>query len=207
MKTSEQLGELATAMAKAQGAIQDAEKSSDNPFFKSKYADLAEVLGQIRPIFSANDLSLSQWPELEGEGWVGCTTRVMHTSGQWMESTMSMPVQAKNVAQESGSVITYMRRYMAAAVAGIAQVEDDANQAKSKGEELAPPTKTKGWYNSFEQDADQIRSQLHAGQTPVQILTELRKSYKLARKVTDQVEALAAEANTPANGPLEDVPF
>ena len=191
MKTSEQLNELATALSKAQGEISDAEKSSDNPFFKSKYADLAEVLGQIRPIFSANGLSIIQLPSLEAEGHVAVNTMLLHSSGQWVQDAMSMPVQGKNVAQESGSVITYMRRYAAAAVAGIAQVDTDANQAAKKGEalsEVAP----KEWYNTVEEDKDAIIGAIMGGKTGEEVITGLRDRYKLSKKTEARIMEFAS---------------
>ena len=208
MRTSEQLIDLATALSKAQGEIADAEKSSDNPFFGSKYADLAEVLGQIRPIFSENGLSLTQWPELENEGWVGCTTRILHSSGQWMESTMAMPVQGKNVAQDSGSVLTYMRRYMAAAVAGISQVDEDANQAKSKSEKLAAPNQRlsakvtgedtvsvsdeKPWVTDeiFLDMVPAIENDFRGGKVSKDIAQSIRRDYKMAKKYGERIDEI-----------------
>ncbi|SEI98232.1 ERF superfamily protein [Azotobacter beijerinckii] len=127
MNKSEQINELATALAKAQGELENAAKSSDNPHFKSKYADLAEILNTVRPVFSANGLSVSQCPSFEA-GIVSVETVLMHRSGQWMSSVISAPV-SKQDAQGVGSAITYCRRYSLAAVAGIAQEDDDANSA------------------------------------------------------------------------------
>ncbi|WKN20859.1 ERF family protein [Azotobacter vinelandii] len=127
MNKSEQINELATALAKAQGELENAAKSSNNLHFKSKYADLAEILNTVRPVFSANGLSVSQCPSFEA-GIVSVETVLMHSSGQWMSSVISAPV-SKQDAQGVGSAITYCRRYSLAAVAGIAQEDDDANSA------------------------------------------------------------------------------
>ena len=193
MKTSEELGDLATAMAIAQGELSDAEKSSDNPFFKSKYADLAEVLGQIRPIFSKHGLSLVQFPGQEHEGHVQVTTRLMHKSGQWMEGTLSMPVQGKNIAQDSGSVITYMRRYAAAAVAGIAQVDSDANQAQNKSESLSAPKPKEEWYNTLEADKDAIKGAMEGGKTPEMIISQIEgRGMKISKEVRTAISNMGA---------------
>lgn len=125
MEKSEQLNELATALAKAQGELENASKSSANPHFKSKYADLAEILNTVRPVFSANGLSVTQCPGF-ANGMVTVETLLMHVSGQWISSTISAPV-GKQDAQGVGSAITYCRRYSLAAVAGIAQEDDDGN--------------------------------------------------------------------------------
>ena len=127
MNKSEEINELAGAMAKAQATIHNPGKKADNPFFKSKYADLAEVLGVIREVFPDNGLSIIQTPFTSEGGNIGVTTLIAHSSGQWLEDSVELPVQGKNIAQDAGSTITYLRRYSAAAAAGIAQEDVDAN--------------------------------------------------------------------------------
>ena len=128
MKTSEQINEIAEALAAAQGEIQNPGKSAENPFFKSKYADLAEVLSVVRPAFSKHGLSVVQMPYSSDDGGIGVTTMISHKSGQWMQGSLELPLQvAKNVNQDAGSAITYMRRYALAAAAGVAQEDLDAN--------------------------------------------------------------------------------
>ncbi len=131
MQKSDSIKELATALAKAQGQLENASKSSTNPHFKSKYADLAEVINTVRPVFAEHGLSVMQCPSF-ADGIVSVETIVMHSSGEWMASTVSAPV-SKQDAQGVGSAITYCRRYSLAAVAGIAQEDDDANSAVGKG--------------------------------------------------------------------------
>lgn len=127
MNKSEQLNELASALALAQGEIENASKASQNPHFKSKYADLAEVLNTVRPVFAKHGLSISQFPSF-ADGVVSVETILLHKSGQWMSGTISAPI-SKLDAQNVGSATTYCRRYSLAAVAGIAQEDDDANAA------------------------------------------------------------------------------
>ena len=128
MKTSEQINEIAEALAAAQGEILNPNKSAENPFFKSKYADLAEVLNVVRPAFSKHGLSVVQMPYSSDDGGIGVTTMISHKSGQWMQGSLELPLQvAKNVNQDAGSAITYMRRYALAAAAGVAQEDLDAN--------------------------------------------------------------------------------
>jgi hypothetical protein len=119
--------ELFAAMAKAQGVIENASKNAANPHFRSKYADLAEVLNTIREPLAANGLSLSQHPSFDG-ALVSVTTIIAHASGGWI-SSVAYCVPAKSDAQAIGSATTYLRRYAAAAVAGIAQEDDDGNAA------------------------------------------------------------------------------
>ena len=110
MKSSAELNELATALSKAQGIIQNPSKDAANPFFKSKYADLADVLNVVRPAFSECGLSVVQMP-VNVDGNVGVVTRLMHSSGQWLEDSIDIPLQGKNIAQDAGSTITYLRRH------------------------------------------------------------------------------------------------
>lgn len=131
MQKSEQINELAAALAAAQGEIENASKNAANPHFKSKYADLAEVLNTVRPVFSAHGLSITQFPAF-ADGLASVETVLLHKSGQWMSGTASAGV-TKQDAQGVGSAITYLRRYSLAAVAGIAQEDDDANAAVGSG--------------------------------------------------------------------------
>jgi hypothetical protein len=130
MQTSEQINELAAALAKAQGQIQGAVKDSTNPAFKSRYADLASVWDACRVALSLNGLAVVQGPALVGQG-VSVTTRLLHSSGQWAESTLILPMD-KATAQGAGSAITYARRYALAAMVGVAPDDDDDGNAASQ---------------------------------------------------------------------------
>lgn len=127
MNMSEQIDQLATALATAQMKLENASKNAANPHFRSKYADLAEVLNTVRPVFAEHGLSVTQFPSF-AEGLVSVRTVLMHKSGQWMAGDASAPA-SKLDAQGVGSAITYLRRYSLAAVAGVAQEDDDGNAA------------------------------------------------------------------------------
>lgn len=122
------VGDLAEALAKAQGGITGARKDSANPFFKSKYADLASVWDACREHLSANNLAVIQTMVPAASGITVITTLV-HSSGQWIRGELNM-VPVKNDPQGIGSCITYARRYALAAIVGVAQVDDDANSAQ-----------------------------------------------------------------------------
>lgn len=126
---SENVEALAKALAQAQGELVEAGKTSFNPGFKSKYADLAEVLQTIRPVSSRNGISFVQGLTYS-DGHVGVTTRLMHTSGQWLESHLDVPITKKD-PQGVGSGATYGRRYSLASMFGISQDDDDGNDASS----------------------------------------------------------------------------
>jgi len=134
LRTSQEINELATALAEAQGEIQNPSKENENPFFKSKYADLAVVLAAVRPVFSKYGLSVVQLPTMQ-DNKIGVITRVMHKSGQWLESDLFLELQfKKNIAQEAGAVITYLRRYSLAGAAGVFQEDPDGNLGKNSAD-------------------------------------------------------------------------
>ena len=127
MKQSESIKNLAAAMAAAQSEMGAAIKGSSNPFFKSKYADLGSVIEAVKAPFAAHGLSYVQFP-VSGENSVGVTTRLMHSSGEWLEQEFFIPL-GKMDAQAAGSAITYARRYALQAIAGIPAEDDDGNAA------------------------------------------------------------------------------
>ena len=129
MNKSESIKELATALAKAQGSIKGAIKDSSNPFFKSKYADLASVVEAIRSAFAANGLSYIQTVEPSQADEVRVETMILHSSGEWIScGVLALPV-SKVDAQGYGSALTYARRYSLSAAVGIAPEDDDGNAA------------------------------------------------------------------------------
>jgi hypothetical protein len=125
---SDQINELATALAKAQGAMQNATMNRTNPHFKSKYADLSSVLDAIRTPLSAAGLSVVQTMELTERGMMLRTT-LMHNSGQYIETEYPLP-PATAKPHEMGSALTYARRYsLAALICNSADEDDDGNIA------------------------------------------------------------------------------
>jgi hypothetical protein len=122
-QSSEALGELFAALAKAQGEIKNAAKDATNPHFNKKYAGLASIADACRSALSKNGISVIQVPFNAGRD-VGLTTMLGHSSGQWLSGTLCV-APAKWDAQGVGSVLTYLRRYCLAAMSGVAQAEDD----------------------------------------------------------------------------------
>lgn len=129
MLHSEQIDKIATALAKAQGEIQAAVKGSENPHFKSKYADLAACWDACRAPLTANGIAVIQSPSNE-DGVIHLTTMLAHASGQWMKSDVSVRA-AKPDAHGLGSAITYLRRFSLCSMAGIAPGDDDDGNAAS----------------------------------------------------------------------------
>ena len=132
MNKSESIKELAAALAKAQGEIRGAVKDSDNPFFKSKYADLASVVEAIRAAFSKHGLSYIQTTEPSEKNEVRVSTTILHASGEWFDcGILALPV-SKPDAQGFGSALTYARRYSLSAAVGVAPEDDDGESAQPR---------------------------------------------------------------------------
>ena len=129
---SETIGALAAALSKAQADITGALKDSSNPFFKSKYADLASCWDACRKQLAANNLAVIQTIYVHWEsGQTMLATTLVHSSGEWIRS--DLPVLAKDLSpQAQGSGITYARRYALAAIVGLAQIDDDAEAAQGR---------------------------------------------------------------------------
>jgi hypothetical protein len=163
MKTSELINELAGALAKAQAEVEGAHKSSDNPFFKSRYADLASVWDACREPLTKNNLAVVQHPSTEildykakddkgnefdsSYALVHLTTRLIHSSGQWIEG--EVVAEAKDAGPQSiGSAITYLRRYALQSIVGVAPEDDDGNAATNRQpvqrQQVKPKTETNG---------------------------------------------------------------
>ena len=130
MTTSESIHEIASALAKAQGEMGVAVKDSANPFFKSKYADLASVWEACRAPLAKHEIAVVQSPSAQG-AVVALETLLIHKSGQWLRGTVT--VTAKDDSPQAvGSAITYLRRYALQSFAGVAPADDDAEAATSR---------------------------------------------------------------------------
>lgn len=171
MEMSPEISELAKALSAAQRKIQPAVKDKVNPHFKSSYADLASVWDACRTHLADAGLSVVQGPRAD-EAKVSLTTMLLHTSGQWMRSELTMTAQ-QNTPQAIGSCLTYLRRYALAAMVGIAPAEDDGNAASGNGrpaavEVVEPPAGYVEWLVDFSNAAN------HG-------LVALRQTFKNAR--------------------------
>lgn len=128
--TSPTLGKLAEALSRAQGAMTGALKDSTNPFFKSRYADLESVWSACRKPLADNGLAVIQTTDCTEVG-IRIITTLAHSSGEWIRGVL--PIMAKDqTPQGTGSAVTYSRRYALAAIVGVFQTDDDAQQAQSE---------------------------------------------------------------------------
>lgn len=132
---SESIKNIATALAKVQGEMEHAKKAEDNPYFKSKYADLPAVIDVARKLLASNGLSVTQLTDVDDNGKISMVTQLMHSSGEWIRGYYPVnPV--KNDPQNVGSAVTYARRYSFCAITGVAAIgeDDDGNKASGVGE-------------------------------------------------------------------------
>lgn len=168
MKHSDELKNIAKALAKFQADIKDPARDKDNPYFKSKYVALDGLLDAVRPVLATNGLSFIQSPVSNGQD-MGVTTLLMHDSGEWIESDPFVLHAVKNDPQAGGSAITYARRYSLSAVLGVAWDDDDDANIATKGHQSrsnARETASKG---------NHIQNNAKAEKTP----TTVRDYYEL----------------------------
>ena len=135
---SNEINELATALSKAQGSFTAIPKGDENPFFKSKYAGLPDVVKFAAPVLSANGLSVSQFIHQNELGEDCLKTYLLHSSGQFIEHSMKLYL-GKLDSQGMGSATTYARRYSYMAILGLVADEDDDGN-KASGQTPEPKT-------------------------------------------------------------------
>ena len=130
MNKSDTIASLAAALNKAQAEMSGAKKSAKNPFFKSNYANLEEVINCVKEPFADNGLSFVQFP-ISGDGVAGVETIIMHESGEFISGEFMLKC-SKNDPQGMGSAITYARRYGLQSACGVPSEDDDGNAASAK---------------------------------------------------------------------------
>lgn len=148
MTQSDTINELATALAKAQGQMSGAAKDAANPFFKSKYADLASVWDACRTPLATNGLAVVQSPSVS-DLRVTVETLLIHTSGQWIRNSLSCLIK-EDSPQVIGSATTYLRRYALQSLVGVAPEDDDGEAAEGRSKSLpiaTPAPAPKGYDN------------------------------------------------------------
>lgn len=145
MNKSESIKNLAVALKKAQSEMGEVTFDATNPFYKSRYASLGAVIRTSKNALINNGLSVSQ-QAITNEFGVGVTTLLMHESGEWIESTVTLPVvDQKNLAQEAGKTITYLRRYSLASLLNLYSDEDnDGNDPKKSKQQSEPVEQPSG---------------------------------------------------------------
>jgi len=153
---SEGFAKVLASMAKANMETDNALKKKENSHFKSKYADLSQVIEAVKETYSKHGLAVIQTPTYEaGHVKVYCT--VVNESGEYVTFAPSEAPATKLDPQGVGSAITYLRRYSASAMAFITQEDDDGQQA-AKQQAMVPKIDVKQEKEAFDTiaDADQL---------------------------------------------------
>lgn len=191
MNRSESIGALAAALAKAQAEIKDAFAGTENLFLKSRYADLREVLKSARPALSEQELSVTQLVGSSDQD-VTVETVLMHSSGEWISETITMPVQVNkglSQAQAMGAVITYARRYGLAAIVGISQEDTDAT-----GSDAPSYSETqKAYFDKYIADGNALALHLFKNRVGDDVFIDLFNSFPAGEKTKQKAEVRRLE--------------
>lgn len=178
MNKSASIKNIATALVLFHVKVGSVKKESTNPFFKSKYASLSNILEVIANPLEESGLTFSQFPT----GDCGMTTILMHAeSGEFLESEYTMQ-PTKNDPQGKGSVITYQRRYALASVLGLNIEDDDDGNAASAPPRQAEKSDTKElpWLNESMPEFASAVEKMKAGKSTV---VALRKFFKISKEM------------------------
>jgi len=168
--------------------MQGIKKDANNPFFKSKYADLPSILEEIKPVMVKVGISIAHSTKFEGESLVMSTVVVDVETGETIESLF--PIFGSK-PQDVGSSMTYARRYNIQALLDLATEDDDGNSAnaapaitKQKFEENDNP-----WLN--DKDIAEIEKQLEAGE--IISKSGLKQDWKISKVNQEKIVALIAK--------------
>jgi hypothetical protein len=137
---SNEINELASALVSAQAEFSAVPKGSVNPFFKSKYAALPDVVQSASPVLTKHGLAVSQHIATGMNGADILVTYLIHKSGQYIAHDMTLHLP-KSDPQGQGSAVTYARRYSYMSVLGLVADEDDDGNKASQAPKSAPKSK------------------------------------------------------------------
>jgi hypothetical protein len=124
MQTSQSIENISKSIIALNAELSNPKNTADNPFFKSKYAPLNEILNEVRPLLSKHGLAIIQ-NTMSIEDRIGIQTIIIHSSGENIASDILLLKADKDTAQGQGSAITYGRRYQVSAMLSIASEDDD----------------------------------------------------------------------------------
>jgi len=157
---SEHITALSEALAKAQGAFPGVRKTGKNPHRNAEYATLDDVINAIRKPLADNGLSFIQPLRSDGTDYV-LETRLMHTSGEWIGSSLTIPEmegnRGMNGLQAFGAALTYVRRYALTTMLGINAETDNDGSGKEEPSDNAQATPAPHWIKS-----DKVRTRFWA---------------------------------------------
>lgn len=142
MKQSESISKISAALLKAQKEMEGAKKGSNNPFFKSKYADFNSVLEACKGSLNNNGISILQPHRIdnfEGSTYMVVETILLHESGEFISGETKVEVSKANDPQALGSAQSYARRYGLQSIVSLPSEDDDGESAMSRNKSSAKP--------------------------------------------------------------------
>lgn len=179
--------ELLKSLANAKSEIGKMSKDNNNPFFKSKFFDINQLLEHVEPLLFKHNLVVLQ-PIEDGR----VVTRIYHAeSGDSISSELELPQISD--PQKVGSAITYYRRYTLASLLAIQAEDDDGNKASGnggvvkgkKGDDLK-------WLNKGTPEWESILRGVASKK--IQSLADARKYYKINNTTADELSAIIANS-------------
>jgi hypothetical protein len=170
------MSELAKALTAFHTELPKVGKGSTNPAFKSRYADLADIVSVVLPALAKQGLAWITTPRVSDDGFV-LEYELRHTSGDSITGSWPLPDPEKATPQQMGSAVTYAKRYTLSAVTGIAPDEDDDGNAASKGPGAAP-RQTRAARVADSQDKVAAAVQATAAATTAERLDEIEAKAK-----------------------------
>lgn len=129
--------QIAAALVKAQKEFGPALKSSTNPHFRSRYADLAACVEAVVDALNNNGIALTQRLSPCNDGVI-VETVFVHESGEIINCGQLHVPASKQDPQGYGSALTYARRYSLMAACGIAPEDDDGNAGSRRQSKTLP---------------------------------------------------------------------
>jgi hypothetical protein len=211
IETSESIVALTASLLKVQGHISGVKKDAKNPHFKNRYATLENVIDTARPALQEAGIAFTQAPGVVIDGSVEITTMLVHKSGEWMRSTLHVPLGKKD-AQGVGSAITYGCRYSLMAMLGMPPTDDDGEAAMDRGGFDSEPKGKSSAQLKREVDWREVEKEVWECKTPLQLdkmrahLRDraIRESWNTqfkyaAKEILDKQEADIAEWNEAAH--------
>lgn len=192
METSQTIVKISIALLGAQKEMANAVKDSNNPFFKSKYADLNSVREACMPALNKFGISLIQ-PIVSDNGKNYVNTILLHESGEFLSGLTEIMYAKQNDAQAQGSGITYARRYGMQSMCNIGVEDDDGNKASNPldngNQNTSAPANDKPWLNETDKESwSKVVAAIKGGKTIADIQTKWAISKPNQAKLLEQAK-------------------
>jgi hypothetical protein len=181
MNKSDSIKNIAAALQLFHLKMGKVSKSANNPFFKSKYAPLPDILAAISDPLDESGLTFSQFPDGDS-----LTTILMHPeSGEWMEASYSMhPV--KSDPQSVGSAITYARRYALGAILAL-NIDEDDDGNKASAPAAPPASDNRPWLNENTDEFNRIKAALAKIEDKAGALKAFETRFKISKQTKEKL--------------------